>query len=77
MRIKILVQPEDIISVATFIKSKLGFDHAESVGGTDFPKDNQIEVIYHLGSYSRDESLLTDFSPSLPELIEMMLGYHH
>ena len=55
MRIKILVQPEDIISVATFIKSKLGFDHAESVGGTDFPKDNQIEVIYHLGSYSRND----------------------
>jgi NADH-quinone oxidoreductase subunit C len=33
----------------------MGFDHAESAGGTDYPKDNQIEVIYHLGSYSREE----------------------
>jgi NADH-quinone oxidoreductase subunit C len=57
MRIKIRVQPEDIISIATFIKSKLGFDHAESVAGVDFPKDNQIEVVYHLGSYSRDDLL--------------------
>ena len=55
MRIKVRVQPEDIISIATFIKSKLGFDHAESVAGVDFPKDNQIEVVYHLGSYSRDD----------------------
>ena len=32
-----------------------GFDHAESVAGTDYPKDNQIEVIYHLGSYGKQE----------------------
>ena len=40
----------------TFIKDSLGFDHAESVSGTDYPNDNQIEVIYHLSSYS-DEKL--------------------
>lgn len=55
LRIKILVEPQDIVGVAGFLRDSMGFDHAESVGGTDYPKDNQIEVIYHLGSYTREE----------------------
>lgn len=55
LRMKINVDPSMIVEVATFIRNNLGFDHAESVGGTDYPKDNQIEVIYHLGSYSKDD----------------------
>ena len=55
LRIKILVDPDNIVEVATFVRDKMGFDHAESVSGTDYPKDGQIEVIYHLGSYSRDD----------------------
>jgi len=55
LRIKVNVDPTDIIEVATFIRDNLGFDHAESVTGTDYPKDNQIEVIYQLGSYSKDD----------------------
>jgi NADH-quinone oxidoreductase subunit C len=55
LRIKIQVQPQDIVRVATFLRDSIGFDHAESAGGTDYPKDNQIEVIYHLGSYSNQE----------------------
>jgi NADH-quinone oxidoreductase subunit C len=55
LRIKIAVEPSNIVEVATFLRDDLGFDHAESVAGTDYPKDNQIEVIYHLGSYSKIE----------------------
>src|ERR671910_256319 len=55
LRIKIQVEPQDIVGVANFLRDSVGFDHAESVAGTDYPKDNQIEVIYHLGSYSRQE----------------------
>jgi NADH-quinone oxidoreductase subunit C len=55
LRIKIFVDPHDITEVATFIRDKMGFDHAESVAGTDYPKDGQIEVVYHLGSYSRED----------------------
>jgi NADH-quinone oxidoreductase subunit C len=55
LRIKIQVEPRDIVEVATFLRDRMGFDHAESVGGTDYPKDKQIEVIYHLGSYTRDD----------------------
>jgi NADH:ubiquinone oxidoreductase subunit C len=55
LRIKIQVDPQDIVGVANFLRDNLGFDHAESVAGTDYPKDNQIEVIYHLGSYTRQD----------------------
>jgi NADH:ubiquinone oxidoreductase subunit C len=55
LRIKIQVEPHNIVEVATFLRDSMGFDHAESAGGTDYPKDNQIEVIYHLGSYSRED----------------------
>ena len=53
LRIKIYVDPTNIVEVASFLRDSMGFDHAESVAGTDYPKDNQIEVAYHLGSYSR------------------------
>ena len=55
LRMKIVVDSTDIASVAIFLRDNLGFEHAESVAGTDYPKDNQIEVIYHLGSYGKQE----------------------
>src|SRR5829696_2502636 len=53
LRIKIYVDPANIVEVASFLRDSMGFDHAESVAGIDYPKHNQIEVAYHLGSYSR------------------------
>ena len=55
LRIKIYVDPTNIVEVASFLRDSMAFDHAESVAGTDYPKDNQIEVVYHLGSYSRED----------------------
>ena len=78
LRIKIAVEPSNILRVATYIRDRLGFDHAESVAGTDYPKDNQVEVIYHLGSYTRQDlagqiiSVATRTNrddPTLPSLI--------
>jgi len=40
------------MDVAKFIHDDLGFDHAESVTGVDFPADKEIEVVYHLGNYT-------------------------
>jgi NADH-quinone oxidoreductase subunit C len=51
-RIRVNVKKEEIIDVATFIRDELNFDHAESVSGVDYPEDKQIEVVYHLGSYT-------------------------
>lgn len=55
LRIKIMADPSNVVEVATFIRDSMGYDHAECAGGTDYPKDNQIEVVYHLGSYGRED----------------------
>jgi len=86
-RMKIRVLPENMISIAGFIKENFGFDHAESVSGTDYPKDNQIEVVYHTGSYTVEElipkilALSTRTNrdePRLPSLISIFpsVEYH-
>ena len=51
-RTRINVKKEKILDVAKFISDKTPFDHAESVTGTDFPDEKEIEVTYHLGSYT-------------------------
>lgn len=51
-RIQINVNKENIKDVAQFIRDDLGFDHAESVTGVDYPTQKEIEVIYHLGNYT-------------------------
>lgn len=55
-RIRVNAKREDILDVAYFIRDDLKFDHAESVGGVDYPDSKEIEVVYHLGSYT-DEQL--------------------
>jgi NADH:ubiquinone oxidoreductase subunit C len=55
-RIRINVKKEDILEIASFIRDELNYDHAESVTGVDFPAEKEIEVVYHLGSYT-DEQL--------------------
>lgn len=55
-RVRIDVGRDDIKEVAEFARDVLNFDHAESVSGVDYPQDKEIEVVYHLGSYT-DPSL--------------------
>jgi len=54
-RIRINVKKEDIKDVASYIRDELNFDHAESVSGVDYPDTKEIEVVYHLGSYTDSE----------------------
>ncbi len=51
-RIRVNVKKEDILAIASFIRDELNYDHAESVTGVDFPAEKEIEVVYHLGSYT-------------------------
>jgi NADH:ubiquinone oxidoreductase subunit C len=86
-RMKIRVPPQDILRVATFIKENFSFDHAESVSGTDYPKENQIEIVYHLSSYT-DENIVPKIfalssrvnrdEPRIPSLIHVFksVEYH-
>ncbi|MFY9300193.1 MAG: NADH-quinone oxidoreductase subunit C [Candidatus Nitrosotenuis sp.] len=54
-RIRVKVGKENVLEVAKFIRDELHFDHAESVSGVDYPSQKEIEVVYHLGSYTAPE----------------------
>jgi NADH:ubiquinone oxidoreductase subunit C len=56
-RSKIMVEPKNLVETAIFLRDNYGFDHAESASGTDYPKDDVIEINYHLGSYSNSDLL--------------------
>ena len=53
-RIGIKAGREDVHEVAEFIRDELNYDHVESVSGVDYPADGEIEVVYHIGSYTVD-----------------------
>jgi NADH-quinone oxidoreductase subunit C len=55
-RVGIKAGRENVHDVAEFIRDALNYDHVESVSGVDYPQDKEIEVVYHIGSYS-DSSL--------------------
>ena len=66
--VKIVVSPENIKSVALYLRDSLGFDHVKAVTGVDLSrllkKESRIEVIYHLGSYTREELSKSDMALS-------------
>ena len=56
-RSKIMVKPESLVETAIFLRDNFGFDHVESASGTDYPKEEKIEINYHLGTYSNSDLL--------------------
>ena len=52
-----MVESENLVEIAIFLRDNYGLDHAESASGTDYPKENKIEINYHLGSYSNPDLL--------------------
>ncbi len=67
-RIKIMVKPDLIKEVAVYLKNELGFDHVVLVSGTDYPNDNEMEVVYHISTYGRKE--LRDLVISLASRVQ-------
>ena len=55
-RVGVKVGRENIHEVAEFARDVLNYDHVDSVAGVDYPADKEIEVVYHLSSYT-DPSL--------------------
>ncbi len=47
--------PREHIHEAAEYAREMGFDHAESVTGVDYPDSGEIEVVYHLGSYTNPD----------------------
>jgi len=86
-RIKIIVSRENLVEIAKFVRDELKFDHCTNVTGTDFPKDNQLEITYHFGSIEGDglrriilavACRIPSADPKLPSIIDVYpsVNYH-
>src|SRR5438445_12619189 len=51
-RVKVTVSPEAIKEAAIFVRDQLGFGHIGTVAGTDYIQQNEMEVVYFVGSVS-------------------------
>ena len=67
-RVDILVAPEKIVSIATFLRDKLGFDYPNGVSAVDYNREQRFEIIYHLSSVrNRDQrDILLNLKESVP-----------
>jgi NADH-quinone oxidoreductase subunit C len=54
-RIKLRVNQTVLMEAAKFIIDDLGFDHVVSVSGIDYPNENEMEVVYHISAYERQD----------------------
>ncbi|MEM4297002.1 MAG: NADH-quinone oxidoreductase subunit C, partial [Nitrososphaerota archaeon] len=66
--VKVEVGSHQMEAVALFLRDNHGWDHVKAVTAVDLSrvgkKESKLEVIYHLGSYSRDELWGKDLSLS-------------
>ncbi|BAJ51361.1 NADH dehydrogenase I subunit C [Candidatus Caldarchaeum subterraneum] len=82
--VKIVVDAASLVAVARFLRDNYGLDHVKAVTGVDLSrllkKEDKIEIIYHLGSYTRPELATADIalstkldkkSPRMPSLIDV------
>lgn len=86
-RLKATVPPGEMKAAALFVRDQLGFGHLNVVGGTDYPAQGEIEIIYFAGSpvTPGQEDLVVQLServkrdsPTVPSLVEVWTAaeYH-
>jgi NADH-quinone oxidoreductase subunit C len=54
----LLIQAADLVEICRYLKDELAFDCLMNLSTIDWPKKNQIEVVYHLWSYSKLHSFI-------------------
>ncbi len=66
--VKIEVGKDEIAAVAGYLRDKMEWDHVKAVTAVDLSratkKEDRIEVIYHLGTYTRSENWNQDLAIS-------------
>ena len=57
-RLWIKTKSDNLIDLCRFIKDKMGFEHLSSLSITDWLKDGEYEITYHIWSYN-DKTIIT------------------
>lgn len=67
-RIDVVVTPDKIVEVATFLRDKLGFDHPNGVSVVDYNREARFEIIYHLSSIKNlnERDIIVGLRESIP-----------
>jgi NADH-quinone oxidoreductase subunit C len=60
----LVVQPTDLVEICRYLKDdpELSFDCLMNLSAIDWPKKNEIQVVYHLWSYSKRHSFVLKIS---------------
>ncbi|MGM0771001.1 MAG: F420H2 dehydrogenase subunit FpoC [Halobacteriota archaeon] len=64
IRVSAYLEPEMIKHVCQYMKDELAFDHLSNETAVDYPKKNEIMVVYHVASY--DHPVLVTIKVNLP-----------
>ena len=64
IRVSAYLEPEKIKDVCQYLKDELSFDHLSNETAVDYPKRNEITVVYHIASY--DHPVLITIKVNLP-----------
>lgn len=64
IRISAYLEPEMIKDVCQYLKDELAFDHLSNETAVDYPKKDEIMVVYHIASY--DHPVLLTIKVKLP-----------
>ena len=67
-RLDVVVTPDKIVEVATFLRDKLGFDHPNGVSAVDYNREARFEIIYHLSSIKNpnERDIVVSLRESIP-----------
>jgi NADH-quinone oxidoreductase subunit C len=60
----LVIQPGDLLELCRYLKDdpEMAFDCLMNLSAIDWPKKNQIEVVYHLWSYSKRHAFILKLS---------------
>lgn len=58
IRVRAYADRNKIKEICQYLKSSLQFGHLSSVSGVDYPKRNEMEVVYHIASYEHPVVLM-------------------
>jgi NADH-quinone oxidoreductase subunit C len=71
----LVIQPGDLLEFCRYLKddAEMAFDCLMNLSAIDWPKKNQIEVVYHLWSYSKRHAFILKLSlpRDIPEVVSL------
>ena len=74
-----LVEPKDLVEVATVLRDELGYDYLSSITGVDYIDENILEAVYHFFKSTGGPALTLSVQvnrdkPEIPSLLNVFPG---